>query len=220
MLIISPGIICKLTSFTAARPPNVFVTLRSSSRGPPDDASSGARFSTSRVLITNLLFSSLLLLFSPSRPYPGRNCSFNAHLCFKSGICNGNIQGSQHIGFLFRQVLVQFAFPARAGDQALRAENHDHNQDHTEDQVTDIAEGKTWDNLSNRVVNGKQGGTGFSSQSVELAQNQDIKRVDSQRADNHAGNAAQSTNNDHCQVNDGVAIAKDIGRNNPELGPM
>src|SRR5579883_2933247 len=217
MLMISPGMIRKLTSCTAARPPNLLVTSRSSRRGTPVHALFSARLSTCSALITDLLQYSLILFAAHHSMASTR--SFDTYLRFKTRTARYNRQRIRRRGLLF-PAFVQLAFAPRAGNQALRAEDHDHDQDHAKDQVADIAEGKTRNVLHNEGVNRIDERGGVSRYGIELAQDQHIEPIDGQRSDNHARNTAQASDHDHRQVDDRVAVTEDIGRDNPKFRPM
>src|SRR5436305_13459207 len=48
----------------------------------------------------------------------------------------------------------------------------------------------------------------IGSNTIKLLQNEEINRVDNNCANNDTRNTSQTTNNNHCQVNDGVSGAK------------
>src|SRR5579864_6968546 len=178
-LMIERGGTSMSTSCTAARPPKCFVTLFSFNNGSLVTA----------VCSTLIVCSCLPLL--------------NTHLRFKAGRTWNNIQRTHLHALFFR--MVQFTAPARAGDQSFWAEDHDRHQNDAEEQVSYVFECKARDHLRNHIMNRVDGAGRIGGQRVELRKDQLVDGVDGQRADDYAGDTANSPYYHHGQVDHGVA---------------
>src|SRR2546421_3352112 len=107
---------------------------------------------------------------------------------------------------------MQFAASSCAGNESFRSEDHDRNENDTKNQVTNIAEGETRNEMNNSSLNSKKHTGGISGQSIQLRKNKLVDSIDSKRANNHPRNTADATNDHHSQENYGVAEAKVIRR--------
>src|SRR6266851_7670231 len=187
ILIISPGQICRFTSCTAASPPKCLETFCKSSRGWTE---------CSRSCTT------LIVVLSPARRL------FYANFGFKAWISCCDIQRTQfQCGLLFWSA-GQFTPPTRAWDETCRPEDHNHNENDPEDQVTNIAEGKTRNNVYDELVKAMQEVRWVRSQRVQRVQDKQVDGIDGKRAHNHARDAAYTADDNHGQVNHRVAKAE------------
>src|SRR5579872_2877957 len=113
---------------------------------------------------------------------------------------------------------MQFASAAGAGNQPFRTEDHDYDENNAEDQVTDIAERKARDDLCNGIMDKVHDVCWVRGPGVELCQNEFIDGIDDNRADNDAGDAANAADDDHREINHGIAKAEVIRRDAAKLG--
>src|SRR5579863_6786003 len=106
--------------------------------------------------------------------------------------------------------MMQLAPSAGAWDKSLRPEYHHDNQNNAENQVTNIAKGKAGDNLHNCVVNRIDNGSWVRRQCVQLRQNKLVDCIDNERTNNHPRNTANTTDDNHCEINYRVTKAEVI----------
>src|SRR5712692_3994929 len=127
------------------------------------------------------------------------SCStlFYANFSFKAWISCCDIQRTQlQCGLLFWSA-GQFTPPTRAWDETCRPEDHNHNENDPEDQVTNIAEGKTRNNVYDKLVKAMQEVRRVRSQRVQRVQDKQVDRIDGKRAHNHARDAAYTADDNH-----------------------
>src|SRR3974377_2079178 len=111
---------------------------------------------------------------------------------------------------------MQLTPSTRAGYQPFWPEDHDHDQQGTEDQVANIRESE---------AGYKVGYTNLypikdTAWIAELRRQKHIESIDYQRTNDHTGNTADTTNDYHCEKDDGIAKTKVIRRNLTQLGGM
>src|SRR4249920_3075756 len=126
-LIISFGKTSRSRSCTAARPPKCLETLVNFSRG---------QFACSTPIVNS------------------RSLLLNAHLRFEARRSWYHIQRTYLHSLFFN--FMELAPPTRTGDEPLGPVDHNHNQNDTKEQISNIAEGETSKDGRNSIVNCKE----------------------------------------------------------------
>src|SRR5579863_3333064 len=116
--------------------------------------------------------------------------------------------------------MMQFAPSSCTGNKPLWSEDHNGDQNDAEDQITNIAEGETRNNLGNSPIDGVQETGRVSSNTIKSCEHKLVDCIDNECPNNHTGNASNTTNDHHREVKHRVTKAKVIRRNSTKLCRM
>src|SRR5262245_32666862 len=99
---------------------------------------------------------------------------------------------------------MQFTPSPRAWNQPFWTEEHDRYQNNAKDQIADTAKGEARDNLLHRRQHKMRQTIRIGGNTIQLSQNEELDGIDSNSANNHAGDTAQTTDDHHRQIDDRV----------------
>src|SRR5205085_58560 len=109
---------------------------------------------------------------------------------------------------------MQFAPSACTGNQSLRSEYHNCDQDDTKNQVSNITEGEARNHLGESIVKGIKDNIQrvrwISRYRIELRKNKQVNRVDRECSNDHTRDTTDASNHHHGQVNHRVTKTKVI----------
>src|SRR5579859_1903333 len=98
--------------------------------------------------------------------------------------------------------MMQFASSARTGNESLRPENHDRDENDTKNQVANIAEGETRNEADDGIPDGKHYIGWISSQGIQLREDKLVNSVNGEGPNDDARNTADAANDHHSEEND------------------
>src|SRR5205085_3778405 len=115
---------------------------------------------------------------------------------------------------------MQLASSPRTWNKPFWPEDHDHDKYDAKDQVANIAEGKTRNDIGNSIVKCIEYIARVGSQTIEICKDKLVDCIDHDCSNDHARDTAYATNNHHGEVDHGIAEAKVFRRYTTEFGSV